>query len=194
MKVIADAKDYSADRSFSGFACLAVAAVPLTIIPIYLIFSPEQLFPGAPAAGAAALACSLATLAFLAIYLKGNGLLFKVPLKACSDGLLIQSSRRMTPEWLDYSKISSIELWFSSHGAPRSGCAVSAADGDGVRSVENFRDKASFKEFSARLSSLLEQNGFRAGPVQEGESSARCLFRKPLDISGIGNTGKWPSL
>ncbi len=128
---------------------------------------------------------------FFGLYLKGRGILFKVPLRVLDDGILIQPATGFLPVLAPYSDISAIELFYGAEGKVKTGCAVSSAKSGRIRSTENFSDAVSMKSFTERIRPALEQNGFRLVDSQEGKDSARFSFRRPIIPPGAGTAQPW---
>lgn len=181
MKLVADSKDYSSDKRALGFTLLICFAVPLMFAPLYLLVAPAAL--GFPAQAALALLLGgLALLSFVFIFLKGKGIIFKVPMRVFDEGVLLQPLIGLRPRVLQYADVSSIELFYGAGGKVGSGCTAICKDGTRVRSVEHFNDKESLKSFTERIRPVLEQGGFRLIDSQEGGVSVRFSFRRPLSL------------
>jgi hypothetical protein len=181
MKLVADSKDFSSDKRALGFTLLLCFSIPLMLAPLYLLVAPSMLGIPAPAALAILLG-GIALLVFLGLFLKGQGILFKVPLRVFEEGILIQSAVGLRPVIVPYSDISAIELFYGAEGKVRNGCLVSSAKSGRVRSIENFSDKGMLKSFTERIRPTLEQNGFRMEDSAESGNSARFAFRRPMSF------------
>lgn len=176
MNLIAQAGEYSTDRSAYGFIILALAMLPLISFPLYVMYSPG-LGQAGPAA-AAFLVCSIALLAFLALFLKGRGMLFRLPIRAYDRGILMQPAMRIRPILVPYAEISSIEFWRGRQGGLHSGCELRSAAHGTIRSVESFRDDESLSAFISRIRPALEENGLLMSEPQGG-----FVFRKSREIA-----------
>ncbi|MEW6035438.1 MAG: hypothetical protein AB1529_02395 [Candidatus Micrarchaeota archaeon] len=181
MKMVADARDYSQDHSSAGLVVLALSFMPLLVIPIYILASPHEPLSGAaPTAFVFALS-GLAFMGFFGMYLKSNGLLFKVPLRVFEEGLLIQPTLGMGPKRLTYGQITAAELWLGKSGG---GCMVLTRGGAAIRSVENFRDRDAMKAFAGCIRPTLEAAGLRLAHNDDGEQSLRMAFRRSIVPGG----------
>jgi hypothetical protein len=181
MKLVADSKDYSSDKRALSFALLFCFALPLMFAPLYLLVAPGALNVPKQAIFALLLG-GIALIVFLGVYLKGKGILFKVPLKAFAEGLLIQPAMGFRPLVVPYEDVASIELWCGSAGRINAGCAILSGKHGSIKSVENFTDGNSLKAFAERIGPALEDAGFRTESAEEGASSARYVFRKALRL------------
>jgi hypothetical protein len=183
MKLIADSKDFSSDKRALGFTLLLCFAIPLMFAPLFLLAAPSMVGIPAPAALAILLG-GLALLLFLGLFLKGQGILFKVPLRVFEEGLLIQPAVSLRPVMVPYPDISAIELFYGAEGKVKMGCSVSSAKSGRIRSIENFSDISALKSFTERIRPVLEQTGFRMEDSQESGNFARFAFRKPISFQG----------
>jgi len=188
VKLVADSRDFSSDQRALSFALLLCFSLPLIIVPLYLLFAPPAELAIPKPAAAALLMGAVAVIAFIVLFLKGRGILFKVPMRVFEEGILIQSAMGIRPVVVPYADISAIELWQGAEGKIRSGCLLQSPKQGKIRSVENFTDKNALKSFAERLRHSLGQNGFRPDAVWEAENSIRISFRKPLVIAGTPST------
>lgn len=179
MKLVADSKDYSSDKRALGFTLLLCLSIPLMFAPLYLLVAPSMLGIPAPAALAILLG-GLVLLVFLGVFLKGRGILFKVPMKAFVEGMLIQPAMGFRPIVVPYGDISSIELSCGEPGKLKAGCTLLSGKYGKVRSVENFTDADTLKAFAEKIGPALEDAGFRTESAEESATSARYIFRKSL--------------
>jgi len=177
MALISDSKDYSKDRRSASFVLIICFALPLMLVPIYLIVSPVE-YIARPAA-AALLAGALVFILFIGLFLKGKGLLFKMPLRVLDNGILIQPAMRLGPVMADYRTISSIEMWYGRDEPIHSGCTVLSGVRGRLTSVESFRDADSLHEFVEGISPALFSQGFKRTLIQE-PGSLSVVFRKAL--------------
>ncbi len=177
MNLVADSSDYSKDQRAISFALLFCLAMPLMLAPLYMLVAPGA-FSIPAQASLALLFGGITLIFFLGIYLKGRGILFKVPLKAFEEGLLIQPAMGLRPAVVPYKDISSIELWCGREGKMRAGCAVLSQTHGRIRSVENFTDASSLKSFAERIGTALENAGFRTESAEESQDSARYVFKR----------------
>lgn len=181
MKLVADSRDYSSDRRALSFALLFCFALPLMLAPLYLLVAPEALNVPRPAVFALLLG-GIGLIVFLGVYLKGKGILFKVPMKAFEEGILIQPAMGFRPLVVPYGDISSMELWCGPSGKIKAGCAILSGKQGTIKSVENFSDARALKAFAERIGASLEGAGFRTESAEEGADSARYVFRKALRL------------
>jgi len=180
MELAADSKDFSSDKGAIGFVAMAIASLVLMLIPIYLIVSPPDLLAGAQSASFAMLFGSIITLFTLALFLKSNGMLFKIPLKVFDTSIAIQPVMSMRPLMVPYSDVSSIELWYHAKSQNRSGCSVLSVTHGAVKSVENFRNKESLIAFAEQIRPVLEDFGFQSVAMNDSPSSAHYSFRRRI--------------
>jgi hypothetical protein len=180
MKLVSDAKAYSEDRNLLGFVLLGVSVLILFVFPLFLIAAPPQGLSGFQPALVAEAAGSIVVLFALALFLKGKGLILKVPLRVYEEGVLIQKAMSSVPEIVPFRNVSSIEFFLSPAGA---GCLVISLDGN-YRSVENFTGAARIKEFVLSVGPALALAGF-AKSVEENGGSFRASFRKSLVTSAL---------
>lgn len=179
MNLIADSKDYSSDQRALGFALLLCFSIPLMFAPLYLLAAPSAL--GIPFQAAfAILAGGLALMLFLGLFLKGRGILFKVPMRVFDEGIVIQPAIGLSPVLIQYGDISAIELFYGSNGKIKSGCSVSSISRGRIRSIENFSSGDSMQSFAGKIRPHLEDAGFRLEDSQAGENPARLAFRKSI--------------
>ncbi len=181
MKMVADAREYSKDHSSAGLVVLALSFMPLLVIPIYVLASPHEPLSGAPPAAFAFALSGLAFMGFFGMYLKSNGLLFKLPLRMFEEGLLIQPTLGIGPKKLQFREITAAELWQGKSGG---GCMVLTRGGAAIRSVENFRDREAMRAFAERIRPTLEAAGLKLAHNDDGEQSLRMTFRRSLVPGG----------
>ncbi|MCI0503868.1 hypothetical protein L0Y65_04100 [Candidatus Micrarchaeota archaeon] len=191
MNLIADSKDFSSDQRKSGLALLLCFSIPLMFAPLYLLVAPSSLGIPFPAALAVLLG-GLALMLFIGLALKSRGMLFKVPLRVFDGGLLIQPAVGLKPVMVPYPDISAVELFYGSEEKIKSGCSVSTFSRGRIRSIENFSGKDSMQSFAGKIRPALEQSGFRLDDSQEGERSARYLFRKPVVLPAVAASASAP--
>jgi hypothetical protein len=185
VKLIADSKDFSSDQLTLSFALLLCLSLPLIFVPLYLLIAPPPSFAIPKPAATALLIGAMFVIVFIGLFLKGRGILFKVPMRVFEEGIIIQPAMGIRPFLVPYADISAIEIWQGMDGKIRTGCSVSSVNSGTVRSVENFIDKNALKSFVDRIRPALEQNGFRAEGAQESGNSARFAFRRPLSLQGV---------
>ena len=175
MRIVADSNDYSADRRALSFALLLCFALPLIVIPLYLFVSPEEII--ARPAAAALMGGAVLFIVFFGLFLKGRGILFKVPLKVFEEGILIQPKMRLGPKMVSFEHISSIELWHGRRNDSPSGCSVLSSVDGRVSSTESFRDAEALRQFAERISPALFALGFRKSELSD-PGAATIVFRK----------------
>jgi len=190
MKIVADSKDFSSDKRALGFSLLLCLSIPLMFAPLYLLVAPSMLGIPSPAALAILLG-GLVLMLFFGLFLKGRGILFKVPLRVLDTGILIQPASGFIPILAPYADISAIELFYGEGGKVKNGCLVSSAKSGRIRSIENFSGALSMKSFTELIRPVLEQNGFRLVDSLEGKGSARFSFRRPIIPPGAGTDTPW---
>ncbi|MFH0884173.1 MAG: hypothetical protein V1861_00500 [Candidatus Micrarchaeota archaeon] len=184
MKLVADSKDFSSDKRALGFTLLLCLSIPLMFAPIYLLVAPSVLGIPAPAALAILLG-GLALMLFLGVFLKGRGILFKVPLRVFEEGLLIQPAVGLRPFLVPYSDISAVELFYGAEGKVKNGCMVLSGQYGKIKSVENFTDAMALKSFTMAIEPFLMRNSFKMEINEEKGLTARFVFRRGSDRSGF---------
>jgi hypothetical protein len=174
MKLVADVKDYSADRKGIGFVLLVFSTLLLFVLPFYLVAQPPGFLRGLKPVIMAEGAGCFVFLIMLAVFMKSRGMLFKVPLRVYDESVLIQPALSLAPRMIPYARISSIELWYES-GC--SGCAVQALPEGRVKSVECFSSRQKAKDFTDSIRPAMESSGFTM-KAEEDARSFRAMFRK----------------
>jgi hypothetical protein len=177
VKLIADSKDFSHDRRAVSFAILIISSIPFMFAPLYVLVWRSSL--GVPLEAALAeLLGGITLMLFLGLFLMGKGILFKVPLRAFDEGVLIQPAVGLRPALVPYADISAIELFYGADGSVRTGCVVSAPKRGRIRSIENFHSPSAVESFVAAIRPALEQAGFRLADRHVGNRLARFEFRR----------------
>ncbi|MEW6723082.1 MAG: hypothetical protein AB1324_07500 [Candidatus Micrarchaeota archaeon] len=169
--IVIDARDYTSDLSFQGFAVMVAAAMLSIILSIYLIVgNPSFLTRAEPVSYVWAIGSAI-VVATLILVLKGKGMLFRLPLRCMEDSILIQPVMGIRPRKLAYKDLASFEVWHNlGYRKVRSGASALTFRHGAVTSVEPFPDKDSVRRFAEGLKPVLEKNGMSMKTFEEADS------------------------
>ena len=183
MTLVADARKFSSDSSFIGFMILVISVIALFVVPRYVMATlPPDLMRIKPAIVAAS-GGAIIVLLTIGLYLKGLGIIFKFPVRFFREGLIIQPATSLSPRFIPYEDITSIELWQGiSYKRFNGGVRVSTRSGVNASSVERFASAEKAMEFLEAVRPALESSGLQLREKEEGFGPIRYLFRRELRI------------